>query len=153
MIEFKTSNLLDANTEALINAVNTVGVMGKGIALAFKKRFPKNYLIYRQACIKGELRIGKMLITDTGLVENPRYIINFPSKNHWKEKSRIEYIQEGLIDLVSIVDEKNIQSVAIPALGCGLGGLNWQDVHPLISKAFEPFKNIHVMIFEPLGMG
>src|SRR5260221_2869637 len=147
--EFKTSNLLDANTEALVNAVNTVGVMGKGIALEFKKRFLKNYLIYRQAYINGELCIGKMLVTDTGLAKNPHYIINFPTKKHWKEKSKIEYIQEGLMDLVLIVDEKNIQSVAIPALGCGLGGLNWQDVRPLILKAFEPLKNIHLMVFEP----
>ena len=152
MIEFKTGDLLDANTEALINAVNTVGVMGKGIALEFKKRFPKNYLIYQQACSKGELRIGKLLVTDTESISNPRFIINFPTKKHWKEKSGIEYIELGLRDLVTVLDKKHIQSIAIPALGCGLGGLNWQDVRPLILKALEPMKDIHVMIFEPLEM-
>jgi O-acetyl-ADP-ribose deacetylase (regulator of RNase III) len=149
MIEFKRGNLLDEDVQALVNAVNTVGVMGKGIALAFKKRFPKNYTIYQQACSRDEMLIGRMLVTETELTNNPRFIVNFPTKKHWKEKSRIEYIEMGLTDLVAIINEKQLQSIAVPALGCGLGGLDWQDVRPLIIKALEPVKNVQVVVFEP----
>jgi len=118
MIKFRTGNILQSEAEALVNTVNTVGVMGKGIALAYKNEFPENYRIYREAYEKGDLRIGKMLLTQTGLLL-PRYIINFPTKKHWREKSNIQYIIEGMHDLVRVIQDENIQSIAISPLGCG----------------------------------
>jgi len=131
MIKFRTGNILQSEAEALVNTVNTVGVMGKGIALAYKNEFPENYRIYREAYEKGDLRIGKMLLTQTGLLL-PRYIINFPTKKHWREKSNIQYIIEGMHDLVRVIQDENIQSIAIPPLGCGNGGLDWNAVKPII---------------------
>jgi len=124
MVEFAKGNLLEADVEALVNAVNTVGVMGKGLALQFRRKFPTNDLAYRAAAKQGMLTAGKMFVFDLGSVNNPHYIINFPTKRHWRDTSRLGDIEAGLVDLVDVVRERQIASVAVPALGCGLGGLS-----------------------------
>jgi len=134
MIHYRHDNLLHSETEALVNAVNTVGVMGKGIALQFKVAFPLNYKLYQKACKQGVVKTGKMFVTETGYLAGPKYIINFPTKADWRTSGRIEYIEQGLEDLVRVIKEKNIKDIAIPALGCGNGGLDWKDVKPLIEK-------------------
>ena len=151
MIEKQRGNLLEADVEALVNTVNTVGVMGKGIALQFKKAFPKNFNAYKQACDTGQLEPGKMFVFHTNSLRNPKYIINFPTKKHWKEKSRIEFIVSGLNSLLEEIRLLGITSIAIPPLGCGHGGLLWSEVCPLINQAFEKVPHIKTIIFEPAG--
>lgn len=148
MIEFTKGNLLEANTEALVNTVNTVGVMGKGIALQFKNRFPTNFKIYRDACKNKTFSVGEILVVEEGDLYNKKYIINFPTKAHWKQDSKYEYISSGLIALKKALKEYGINSVAIPPLGCGNGGLDWEIVRKMIEDAFE-HSDIHVVVFEP----
>lgn len=149
MYKFVTGNILSAETEALVNTVNTYGVMGKGIALAFKKSFPENYKSYRKAFDLGELEVGKMNVFRTSLL-TPKYIINFPTKKHWRHKSKIEYIESGLDDLVTIIAENQIKSIAIPPLGCGNGGLDWKVVKPLITNKLQQLKDsVDIVIYEP----
>ena len=148
MIEYQQGNLLEENTEALVNTVNCVGVMGKGIALQFKQAFPENFKQYKKACNFKEVQPGKMFITSTGELF-PKYIINFPTKRHWKGKSRIEDIESGLKALTALVEESNIKSISIPPLGCGNGGLNWREVKPKITSAFIELPDVQVVIFEP----
>lgn len=149
MIEFQDGNLLNADAEAYVNAVNTVGVMGKGIAFQFRRAYPQNYAIYQKACARREVQPGKMLVTQTGQQTNPRFIINFPTKRHWKDKSKIEDIVSGLKDLAHVIVEYHICSIAIPPLGCGLGSLNWDDVRPLIVAEMESLRVVRVIIFQP----
>lgn len=149
MITFRQGNLLEADVEALVNTVNTVGVMGKGIALMFKDRYPENCLEYAAACKRGAVEPGKMFVTETGELSGPRWIINFPTKKHWRQPSKVEWIEEGLRDLVSILEKKGIRSVALPPLGCGNGGLDWGDVRPLIEQAMGNLPNVEVVTFEP----
>lgn len=150
MIEFRRDNLLEADAEALVNTVNTVGVMGKGIALQFKKKFPENFKAYERACKNGEVEIGKMFTFPTNRLTNPRYIINFPTKQHWREKSRLEYVREGLDDLLREIKRLNISSVAIPPLGCGNGGLDWEtEVRPLIEEALSRAPRVRAYVYEP----
>lgn len=151
MIEFSQGNLLEAKVEALVNTVNCVGVMGKGIALQFKQAFPENFRQYKQACDRGEVQPGQMFTVATGNLLNPRYIINFPTKRHWKGNSKLEDVQAGLTALVQEVNRLEIQSIAIPPLGCGNGGLDWAVVKPLIMNAFADLSNVEVIIFEPGG--
>jgi len=151
MLKFQQGNLLEAKAEALVNTVNCVGVMGKGIALQFKQAFPENFKQYKKACDADEVKPGQMFIVATGNLFNPRYIINFPTKRHWKGKSKLEDIQTGLGALVAEVQRLGIQSIAIPPLGCGNGGLDWAVVKPLIENAFTTLPNVEVMIFEPGG--
>lgn len=147
----RSGNLLEAETDALVNTVNTVGVMGKGIALQFKKKFPENFKAYRRAYEKDELETGRMFTFETGKL-SPRYIINFPTKRHWRGDSRLEYIREGMEDLIRIVDELGIESIALPPLGCGNGGLDWEtEVRPLVEEAFSRRPEVHVIAFEPSG--
>lgn len=148
MIKFKHGNLLDADTDAIVNTVNCVGIMGKGIALQFKQMWPENFKLYKQACDKGELKPGKLLIWDAGLFK-PKYIINFPTKEHWKGKSKIEYIESGLEELKRVILENDIKSISIPPLGCGNGGLNWTDVKKLILNALSNLGDVEVIIYEP----
>ncbi|MDZ8081246.1 MAG: macro domain-containing protein [Nostoc sp. DcaGUA01] len=150
MFEFKQGNLLEEKTEALVNTVNCVGVMGKGIALQFKQAYPENFRLYEQACRVGKVQPGKMFTVATGSLLNPKYIINFPTKRHWRNNSKIEDIQSGLVALVQEVQELGITSIAMPALGCGNGGLNWDEVKPLIESAFAQLPDVQVIIFEPL---
>ena len=125
------------DVDAIVNTVNCVGVMGKGIALQFKNRWPENYKVYQKACANGEVGPGKMFLFETGGLVKPNFIINFPTKTQWKAKSRLEYIQDGLVDLIVQIRRLAIRSIALPPLGCGNGGLDWHVVRPLIEKAFE----------------
>src|SRR5437588_11477285 len=149
MIEYKSGNLLDAEAEALVNTVNTVGVMGKGIALQFRQAYPENYNAYLRAWRRGDLEPGRMFVFATEQLTNPRYIINFPTKRHWRGKSRLDDISAGLSDLVRQISARSIRSVAIPPLGSGLGGLAWPDVRVLIEKAFCEAADVEVVVFEP----
>lgn len=151
MIELTRGNLLEAPAEALVNTVNCVGYMGKGIALQFKQAFPANFKHYEAACHAGDMVPGKMMIHDNGGLVNPRYIINFPTKRHWKGKSRIEDIESGLSALVTDVQRLGIRSIAVPPLGCGLGGLEWRVVRPMIERAFAGLPDVQVLLFEPAG--
>ncbi|MBF2760371.1 MAG: macro domain-containing protein [Ectothiorhodospiraceae bacterium AqS1] len=151
MIEATRGNLLEADAEALVNTVNCVGVMGKGIALQFKRAFPKNFTEYAKACKGKEIKPGKVMVFETGNMLNQRYIVNFPTKRHWKEKSRMGDIETGLMDLCAQVQRLNIQSIAIPPLGAGLGGLNWHEVRQRIEAAFETMPEVRVLLFEPEG--
>jgi O-acetyl-ADP-ribose deacetylase (regulator of RNase III) len=153
MIRETKGNLLEAKAQALVNAVNCVGVMGKGIALQFRRKFSKNYFKdYKHACQNSELVIGKVHIFETGNNTNPRYIINFPTKNHWRGKSRIEDIESGLQSLAEEIEKYAIKSIAMPALGCGLGGLAWNDVRSLIETAFVNFTDVEVLLFLPQNL-
>ena len=149
MIEHVTGNLLEADAEALVNAVNTVGVMGKGIALQFRQAFPENYNFYRKACQQKEVVPGKMLVFNTDHLTNPRYIINFPTKRHWRGKSKIDDIKDGLRDLIEVVKTLRIRSVAVPPLGCGNGGLKWETVRPLIESVFATLPGVRVLLYAP----
>lgn len=151
MIELTRGNLLEAPAEALVNTVNCVGYMGKGIALQFKQAFPANFKHYETACHAGDMVPGKMMIHDNGGLVNPRYIINFPTKRHWKGKSRIEDIESGLKALVADVQRLGIRSIAVPPLGCGLGGLEWRVVRLMIEQAFASLPDVQVLLFEPAG--
>lgn len=141
-------NILEANAEALVNTVNTKGVMGKGIALQFKKAFPEAFKAYKNACDNGELHIGKVHVFEY-VTSQPHYIINFPTKDDWKKPSRIEYIEKGLESLIEAIQKYKIHSIAIPALGCGQGGLKWKDVLPLIQSAFEKVPDVNVILYPP----
>jgi len=150
MIEFKKGNILDANVDAIVNPVNTVGVMGKGLALQVKNTFPRAFMSYKIACLRGDVSVGKMYVHVDEITYQPYAIINFPTKSHWRESSRLEYIVEGLTDLIKIVREMNLKSLAIPKLGCGCGGLDWNIVKQLIITTFDTFENnlLHVEVYE-----
>lgn len=147
-MQLTKGNILEANAEALVNTVNTKGIMGKGIALQFKKAFPDAFKAYKKACDTGELNIGKVHVFEC-VTSQPRYIINFPTKDDWKKPSRIEYIQKGLDSLIEAVQKYKIHSIAIPALGCGQGALKWKDVFPLIQSAFEKTPDVNVILYPP----
>jgi O-acetyl-ADP-ribose deacetylase (regulator of RNase III) len=151
MIELTSGDILGADAEALVNTVNCVGVMGRGIALQFRKAYPDNYKVYAAACKRGEVQPGRMLVYDTGQFANPRYIINFPTKRHWRGKSRIEDIEAGLQALVAEVKRLGIRSIALPPLGSGLGGLDWSDVRPRIERALAAIPDVRAIVFEPNG--
>lgn len=147
MFELTQGDLLKADVEALVNTVNTEGVMGKGIALQFRESYSDNYKAYRNACREGLLQPGQMFIYYNSL-NNPRYIINFPTKRHWRSKSNIDDIKVGLQTLVNDVRRLGIRSVAVPPLGCGLGGLSWQEVQRLMRLAFEQLPEVHWLVYE-----
>jgi O-acetyl-ADP-ribose deacetylase (regulator of RNase III) len=151
MIEYTHGNLLEATAEALVNTVNCVGIMGKGLALQFRQAFPENFRSYARACRAGEVHLGQMFVVPNSNLFGPRYIINFPTKYHWKDRSRLQDIQNGLIDLVKHIQTLNINSIAIPPLGCGNGGLNWDDVRPLIEHAILDIPNVHILLLSPDG--
>ena len=149
MIEFKTGDILRADVEALVNTVNCVGIMGRGIALQFKNDFPENFKAYEAACAREEVQPGKMFVFETRTLTNPKFIINFPTKRHWRGKSRMEDIDSGLKALVEEIRTRGIRSIAIPPLGSGLGGLNWADVRPRIVEALRGLNDLQVIVFEP----
>lgn len=151
MIQYTTGDILRDDAEALVNTVNCVGVMGRGIALQFKNHFPENFKAYKEAHKAGELMPGRMFIYETGELANPKYIINFPTKRHWRGKSRMEDVESGLEALVEEIQRLNIRSIAIPPLGSGLGGLNWQDVRDYIENFLRPLEGVEVRIYEPSG--
>jgi O-acetyl-ADP-ribose deacetylase (regulator of RNase III) len=148
MIQYITGNLLQANTEALVNTVNTVGVMGKGIALQFKERYKQNFKLYLEACKDKTIDIGKLLVVKESTIEGEKYIINFPTKTTWKKKSEYKYIEEGLKDLVRIIEKHNLKSIAIPPLGCGNGGLDWDKVRQLIEDYLADLP-IDIIVYQP----
>jgi len=149
MIEFRTGDILAADAEAIVNTVNCVGIMGRGIALQFKNAFPENFKAYEAACAREEVQPGKMFVFETRTLTNPKFIINFPTKRHWRGKSRIEDIDSGLKALAEEIRTRGIRSIAIPPLGSGLGGLNWADVRPRIFEALRGFDDLQVIVFEP----
>ena len=153
MIETAKGNLLQAPAEALVNTVNTVGVMGRGIALQFKQVYPRMFRAYEAACKAGKVRLGKMNIFDLGgLNGGPRWIINFPTKGHWRTKSQLKDIDAGLADLVATIQRLGIGSIAIPPLGCGNGGLNWSEVRPRIESALAELPEVRVLLYSPAGV-
>ena len=150
MITYKHSNLLESGTEALVNTVNLVGIMGKGIALQFKEHFPINFKLYQKACKTGEVRVGKVFLTETGQFSGPKYIINFPTKTDWRSNTKLEYIESGLDDLIRVIKEKKILSIAIPPLGCGNGGQDWKVVKPLMESKLSLISDVVAIdIYEP----
>jgi len=149
MMHFTQGNLLEADVEAVVNTVNTVGVMGKGIALMFKERFPENCKAYEAACKSGQVQIGRMFVTTSTELSGPRWIINFPTKQHWRNPSKLEWIAQGLQDLRAVIAEKQIHSIAIPPLGSGNGGLNWGAVRPVIEAALGQIDGLEVIVYEP----
>ncbi len=149
MIRYTEGNLLESGAEALVNTVNTVGVMGKGIALMFKERFPDNYRRYRTACKDGELRVGRLFITEPNELGGPRWVVNFPTKQDWRAPSRIEWVREGLVELRRFLNEHQVRSVAIPPLGAGNGGLEWTSVRAEIECAMEGLVGIDVIVYQP----
>lgn len=133
MIEYRTDDIFLAPAEAFVNPVNCHGVMGKGLALEFKRRFPDIIAPYAAACRSGSLRPGKVQIVKTraGI-----HVANFPTKDDWRQPSRIEWIRSGLEDLYRQLQTNGLHTVALPALGCGLGGLPWPMVRAAIESAF-----------------
>ncbi|KMN11112.1 Appr-1-p processing protein [Pseudomonas sp. FSL R10-1350] len=148
MITFTQGNLLEAKTEALVNTVNTVGVMGKGIALMFKERFAQNYRLYAAACKAGEVETGKVHVTEVNELEGPRWIVNFPTKRHWRSPSQMAWVTEGLHDLRRFLIENQVKSIAIPPLGAGNGGLKWPEVRDQIVNVLSDL-DVEVLVFEP----
>lgn len=149
MLELVHGNLLGADVESVVNPVNTVGVMGKGLALQFKRAYPDNYRGYREACRSGELTVGKVFTFDAGASRRPRYVINVPTKEHFRGASTLAIVQAGIDALADEVRRLGVGSVAVPALGCGLGGLAWADVLPRISAALAALPDVRVLVFAP----
>lgn len=150
MIEFTRGNLLEARAEALVNTVNTVGVMGKGIALMFKDAYPENTRAYERACKEGEVQVGRMFVTERMDLVGPRWIVNFPTKKHWRHLSKIEWIDEGLEDLKRFLEANRVRTIALPPLGSGNGGLDWLQVRPRIEAAFRDLPEVTVIVYEPI---
>lgn len=148
MIKFTQGNLLEAPVEALVNTVNTVGVMGKGIALMFKERFANNFRLYAAACKAKQVQTGKMFVTEVQELGGPRWIVNFPTKQHWRASSQMVWVTEGLQDLRRFLIEKNVKSIAIPPLGAGNGGLDWLEVRDQIESALGDL-DVEIVVFEP----
>jgi len=151
MITYKTGDLFQEEAEAIVNTVNCVGVMGRGIALQFKKQFPENFKEYELACKQNEVVPGKMLIHETGSLIGPKYIINFPTKRHWRGASRMEDIESGLQALADVINKLEIKSIALPPLGCGLGGLDWNEVRKRIENTLTRCSDTNIIVFEPKG--
>jgi O-acetyl-ADP-ribose deacetylase (regulator of RNase III) len=148
VIESTRGDLLRADVEAIVNAVNCVGVMGKGLALQFKHAYPENYRAYKAACDRGDVQPGRLFVFDAP-TSRPRWVINVPTKRHWRDKSRLDDIKSGLAALVADVRQRGVRAIAIPPLGCGLGGLDWADVKPFIVDAFAELPDVRVLLFEP----
>lgn len=149
MLSTTTGNLLRADVDALVNTVNTVGVMGKGIALQFRKAYPEMFAAYAKACKAGEVRLGRMHVWETDVLDGPRFVINFPTKGHWRAGSKLRDVESGLADLVHVITERGITSIAVPPLGCGNGGLDWAEVEPRIRSAFATLPDVDVRLYAP----
>jgi O-acetyl-ADP-ribose deacetylase (regulator of RNase III) len=146
MIELATGDILLADVDAIVNPVNCVGVMGRGLALQFKQRYPENFRAYKAACDRGDVQPGRMFVFESE-GSRPRWLINFPTKRHWRDKSLIDDVQQGLVALVAEVRARRIESIGVPPLGCGLGGLEWGDVRPLIEYAFAGTPTCRVLLY------
>jgi O-acetyl-ADP-ribose deacetylase (regulator of RNase III) len=149
-IELRTGDIFRTDADAIVNTVNCVGIMGRGIALQFKNAYPANFKAYKAACDAEQVQPGRMFVFETGKFV-PRFIINFPTKRHWKGKSRIEDIEVGLAALADEIKVRKIKSIAIPPLGAGLGGLDWDDILPRIKTALQDIPDVNLIIFEPKG--
>jgi O-acetyl-ADP-ribose deacetylase (regulator of RNase III) len=149
MIEFKSGDILEAQADALVNTVNCVGIMGRGVALQFKDAFPQNFKAYAAACERGEVQPGRMFVYETGQLTPPKYVINFPTKRHWRGKSRMQDIESGLVALREEIQRRGIRSIAVPPLGTGLGGLDWRAVRSQIEGALGVLPDVRITIFEP----
>jgi O-acetyl-ADP-ribose deacetylase (regulator of RNase III) len=149
MIRYTQGNLLDASAEALVNTVNEDGVMGKGIALMFREAFPDSAKTYEHAAKRGEVHVGHVLVTENKALFGPRWIIHFPTKKHWRFRSKLEWVRQGLQDLKRVVPEHGIRSIALPPLGCGNGGLEWSQVRREIEAALGDLENVEITVFEP----
>jgi len=151
MIELTQGDILRADADAIVNTVNCVGFMGRGIAAQFKRAYPENFRVYETACKRGDVQPGRMLMFQISETSTPRWIVNFPTKRHWRADSRIEDIKSGLVALIGEVRQRSIRSIAVPPLGCGLGGLEWDNVKPLIVEAFTQVPDVRVLLYEPAG--
>lgn len=151
MIRYTHGNMLDASVEAFVNTVNEVGVMGKGIALMFREAFPESAKAYQEASARGEVRVGRVFVTPNRALVGPRWILHFPTKRHWRHPSRLEWVREGLKDLVRVIRENGIRSLALPPLGCGSGGLEWTQVRREIEAALADLPDVEVLVYEPLS--
>ena len=150
MIRYTQGNLLKAPAEALVNTVNEIGMMGKGIALMFREAFPETARAYEQAAKAGQVRVGRMFVTENrDLIGGPRWIIHFPTKRHWRQPSKLDWIREGLWDLMRVINERQISSIALPPLGCGSGGLDWELVRREIAAAAEELPKVEFQVFTP----
>jgi O-acetyl-ADP-ribose deacetylase (regulator of RNase III) len=152
MTRYTKGNLLEAPSEALVNTVNEVGVMGKGVALMFREAFPESARAYQEAAKRGDVRVGRVLVTRNEALVGPRWIIHFPTKRHWRHPSRLEWVREGLKDLVRVVRENRIRSLALPPLGCGSGGLEWSQVRREIEVALADLEDVEVIVYEPTSV-
>lgn len=151
MITYKTGDIFKEEADAIVNTVNCVGVMGRGIALQFKKYFPENFRVYEAACKQKEVVPGKMFVHETSSLIGPKYVINFPTKRHWRDASRMEDIESGLQALAKVIAKLHIKSIALPPLGCGLGGLDWSEVRGRIESTLSQLSEVKVIVFEPKG--
>lgn len=151
MIHSTQGDILHDESEAIVNTVNCVGIMGRGIALQFRNAYPENHKAYEKACQREEVQPGRMFVHETGELTHPRFIINFPTKRHWRGKSRMEDIDAGLTALVEVLRARKIRSIALPPLGSGLGGLEWSEVRPRIVAALGALEDVKVTIYEPTG--
>ena len=149
MLEYKTGNMFEDDVEAIVNTVNCVGIMGRGIALQCKKLYPENFKAYEKACKAGLVVPGKMFVHENNGIGNPRIIINFPTKMHWKQNSNMEYITAGMIDFIRVIAEYHVKSVAIPPLGCGNGGLAWANVRPLLEASLAAIEDVAFHVYAP----
>jgi len=149
MITEVAGNLLDADVDALVNTVNTVGVMGKGLALQFRRAYPAMFDDYQRAATAGQLHLGQMHVWRTGAVTGPAYVINFPTKGHWRSRSRIDDIDRGLTDLARVIRDLGIHSIAVPPLGCGNGGLDWTQVEPRIRATLAGLDDVRILLYPP----
>ena len=150
MITYQKGDMFEADVEALVNTVNTVGAMGKGLALLFKNKFPVNNEMYVNGCRNNEVKTGEMFVVEVTGRGTLRYIVNFPTKEHWRYPSQMVWIEEGLIDLRRFILDNNVKSIAIPALGAGLGGLSWPAVKNEIENKLADLQDVQIMVFEPL---
>ena len=149
MVRYTQGNLLDARAEALVNTVNEIGVMGKGVALMFREAFPKSAKAYQAAANAGRVRVGRVFVTAGDSLIGPKWIVHFPTKKHWRPPSKIEWIRDGLRDLVRVIHERRIRSIALPPLGCGNGGLDWEVVRREIEAALDTVTDVDVLLYEP----
>ncbi len=149
MITEITGNILESNAEAIVNPVNCVGVMGKGLALQSKRAYPENFFAYAAACRSEEVKLGSMFVFARNTIGNPKWIINFPTKDHWRNSSRLEYIRDGLADLRTIIANLGLTSIAVPALGTGNGGLNWNEVRSTIRKGLGELEHVEIKLYTP----
>lgn len=150
-VEVVGGDLFESGCEAIVNTVNTVGTMGKGLAEAFKARYPDNFEAYRLACERDDVRTGIMFVTEHFDMFGPRWLINFPTKQHWSYPSRMEWIESGLADLANVIERHRIRSIAVPALGCSNGGLRWADVRPRIEQALGPLPGCNAKLYPPIS--